>query len=116
MAKDNLKVKVVSADNRTPIAFVDLSVEYADTIINYKGNRKGKLSFTPSSFPLTVTAHATGMESATFGLMSMPSKTMTIELEPDPSTRTADPKRRVHWSTATPRRLRSSYIVRTPKK
>ncbi len=112
VAKDNIKVKVISEDTRKPVSYADIQVEYADTIINYKSDRKGKLSFTPSSFPLTVTAHAEGMERVTFAYMAMPSKSLKIEMTPDPSAPRVRPKLRVDWSTATPRRLRSTFVVR----
>ena len=113
-AKDNIKVKVISASNHAPIAFAKLAVEYPDTIVNFEADRKGRLSFTPSLFPLTITASSEGMYDATYGFMSMPSKTLKIEMDPDPSVSKAAVKSRVVWSSDRPKRFRSTYIVRTP--
>lgn len=113
-ASDVLKVKVISADRHRSVGFATLKVEYPDTIVDLRTDRKGKLKFSPSSFPLTVTVSAPGMTDATFGLMSMPEKGMTLELYPDPSAPAPVMKRRVDWSSAWPRRLSSTYIVRTP--
>ena len=113
-AKDNIKVKVVSAANRIPIAYAKLAVEYPDTIVNFEADRKGRLSFTPSLFPLTITARSEGMYDATYGFMSMPSKTLKIAMDPDPSMTKAVEKCRADWSSDRPKRFRSTYIVRTP--
>ena len=115
-AEDKIKVKVVSSDTNSPIALADISVEYPDTIVNYKSNKRGKLSFIPASFPLTITAQAEGMESVTFGYFSMPSKMLKIEMPADPSAIRVEGSRRVDWASNTPPRLRSTYIVRHPAK
>ncbi len=115
-AKDNLKIKFVNADDLSPVEYVDLTVEYPDTIINYSSDRKGKVAFVPSSFPLTITVKAKGMNDGVFGLMSMPSKRLTLELTPDPSVPRVSGRRRADWSSATPRRLRSTYTVRNTEK
>ena len=112
-AKDNLKVKVVGSNDLRPVEYVDITVEYPDTVVSMKTDRKGRLSFTPSSFPLTVTARAYGMLDGIFGLMSMPSEPLRIEMDPDPAVSRPAGKRRVDWSTATPRRLSSTYVVLT---
>lgn len=113
-ASDVLKVKVVTADRHRPVSFASLKVEYPDDIVDLQADRKGKLKFSPSSFPLTVTVSAPGMTDAVFGLISMPDKGLTLELSPDPSAPAPLVKRRVDWSSDRPRRLRSVYIVRTP--
>ena len=112
-AKGNLKVKCINESDNRPVAFVNLTVEYPDGIVNYQTDRKGKVSFTPSSYPLTVAARAEGMYEAVVGLMSAPSGTLTIELAPDPTKPVTASRRRVDWSTDRPRRLSSTYIVRT---
>ncbi|MDE6785619.1 MAG: hypothetical protein K2J46_01085 [Muribaculaceae bacterium] len=112
-AKDNIKVKVINGGNRSPIAFAKLAVEYPDTIVNFEADRKGRLSFTPSLFPLTITARSEGMYDATYGFMSMPKKTLKIVMDPDPTVNIAVDKRRVDWSSERPKRFPSTYIVRT---
>ena len=113
-AKDIMKVRVISDADRRPVAFTSLAVEYPDTIMTHLTDRKGKLKFTPRSFPLTVTAHAEGMLDATYGLMSMPDGTVTIEIAPNPAATRPPRKRRVDWSSDRPPRLSSTYVVRTP--
>ena len=113
-AKDNLKVRCVSEGDNRPVAFAVLTVEYPDTIVTYHADRKGKASFSPSSYPLTVTARAEGMFDSTVGLMSRPGKALVVQLAPDPSRPRPSVSRRVDWSTDRPRRLGSTYIVRTP--
>ena len=112
-AKDNLKIKVVGTNDLRPVECVDITVEYPDTVVSMKSDRKGRLSFRPLSFPLTLTARAYGMLDGVFGLMSMPSETLRIEMDPDPAVSRPVVKRRVDWSTATPRRLSSTYVVRS---
>ena len=105
--------KVVREGDSKGVGYARVAVEYPDTIINYEADRKGRFSFEPSSFPLTITARAEGMSDATYGFMSMPPKTVKVEMEFDPSVPRVLPKRRVDWSSDWPRRLRSTYIERT---
>ena len=113
MPKGALKLRVVNESDRRPVAFASLSVEYPDTIICYEVDRKGRLSFMPASFPLTVTARASGMLDSTIGLMSMPDEKVVIGIAPDPDAVPEAPRRRPDWSTAMQRRLRSTYTVRS---
>ncbi|MDE6480865.1 MAG: hypothetical protein K2L45_11430 [Muribaculaceae bacterium] len=108
-----LNGKVVREGDSKGVGYARLAVEYPDTIINYEADRKGRFSFEPSSFPLTITARAEGMTDATYGFMSMPPKTVKLEIEYDPTVSRVSPRRRVDWSSDWPRRLRSTYIVRT---
>lgn len=104
--------KVVSEDDAKGVGYASLAVEYPDTILNYEADRKGRFSFEPSSFPLTITARAEGMIESAYGFMSMPTKAIKVEMSPDPSLPRGLAKRRVDWSSAWPRRLRSTYTVR----
>ena len=114
VAKDVMKVRVVSDADRRPVAYADLTVEYPDTVISHRADRKGKLSFSPRTFPLTMTARGAGMLDATYGIMSMPDGTVTLEVAPDPAVPRGAARRRVDWSSDRPRRLSSTYVVRTP--
>ena len=44
-AKGNLKIKVVGSNDSRPMEYVDITVEYPDTIVSMKTDRKGRLSF-----------------------------------------------------------------------
>ncbi len=115
-AKDTLKGQVVSEADHRPVPNATLSVEYPDTILIYAADRKGRFKFDPSSFPLTIAAKGEGMTESVIGLMSKPDSKIVIKLAPDPSAVSHQPpKRKPDWSTAMPRRLTSTYTVRSSK-
>lgn len=104
----SLKGRIVREDTRKGISHATLTVEYADGIESYKADRKGKFSFNPKSFPITITVKVADMADATIGLISMPQKPIVIELPP---TKGAPPAKRPDWSSAMRPRLSSTYIV-----
>ncbi|MDE6547912.1 MAG: carboxypeptidase-like regulatory domain-containing protein [Muribaculaceae bacterium] len=118
-AKDTIKGRIVNEVDRKPVAYASITVEYPDTIVRYEADRKGRFRFEPMSFPFTVAAKGEGMSEAVYGLMSMPSKGLVLQLAPDPSAAVSSaPARKPDWSTAMTRRLTSKFIVRsssTPK-
>ncbi len=115
-AKDTLKGKVVCEADHRPVAYATLTVEYPDTLISYEADSKGRFKFDPSSYPLTIAARGEGMMESVIGLMSKPDSKLVIELAPDPSAVSKPAsKRKPDWSTAMPRRLTSTYIVRSSK-
>ena len=111
---ERMKGKVVRNTDRKPVGHAILQVEYVDTIISYEADRKGRFSIEPLSFPITVTVRGSGMLDATLGLMSMPDSGLTVELTPDGNGGKASARRKPDWTSASKRRLSSTYIVRTP--
>ena len=113
-AKDLVKGRIVNEVDGSPVAYASITVEYPDTIVNYEADRKGRFRFEPMSFPFTVAAKGNGMSEAVYGVMSMPSKGLVLEVAPDPAARvTSAPARKPDWSTAMTRRLSSKFIVRS---
>ncbi len=113
-ADDFVKGRVRSEADKKPVAMASLTVEYPDTIVSYEADRKGRFKFRPLSFPFTVAVKGEGMAQAMFGLMSMPDKGLLFELAPDPNAPASPIRRRKpDWASNMPRRLSSTYIVRS---
>lgn len=112
MSDRPVKIRAIDSSSRRPVASASVAVEYPDTIVVYETDRKGRLTFNPRFFPVTVTVRANGMYDSTVGLVSMPDGKVTVEVDPDPTAPRPASSRRPDWSTAMQRRLRSVYVVR----
>ncbi len=116
VVNDRLQGPVDDEVSHRPVANAILSVEYPDTIVSYEADSKGRFKFEPLSYPLTIAARGEGMVESVIGLMSKPDSKLVIELAPDPTAVSHQShKRKPDWSTAMPRRLTSTYTVRSSK-